>query len=144
MKLFAIHDRLLGIVLGCVVLLSAGSTSSAVADEKQSQALEQTSSKMVALFCANEGKLARCAGQIANDCQQIVKPFVDSCLSQVQQGAIQPDGDLFERCFWAAFSKKYGKSFDYSDDCFYSDNKDNNPLQAAPPELEKDMRPLNK
>jgi hypothetical protein len=117
--------------------------SPAWAGEKDSNVVEQTSSKMVALFCANEGKVARCVGQQARDCEEIVKPFIDSCLQKVKTGAARPDAALFENCFWDGFTKKYGKSFDYSEECFHSDNKDNNPLQEVPPELAKDMKPLN-
>jgi hypothetical protein len=117
--------------------------SVSVAEEGATKALEEIRGKMIALFCANDGKLARCAGQRASDCKEIVKPAVDSCLRRVQAHEVRADGDQFERCFWTDFSKKYGNTFDYSEECFHADNKDGNPLQETPPELEKGMTLLN-
>jgi len=131
------------VLRSCVFLSMLGFAVFAGADEKDTAALDQTSNKMVALFCANEGRVARCAGQQASDCEEIVKPFIDSCLQRVKTGAARPDGAAFESCFWRGFTQKYGKNFDYSDECFHTDNKDSNPLQEAPPELAKDMKLLN-
>jgi hypothetical protein len=127
----------------CAALLAVLTGSFASAEDSANRAVEETSEKMIALFCANDGKLAHCAGQDTSDCKKIVKPFVDNCLGEVQARKLRVDGDQFERCFWSGFSRKYGQSFKYSDECFYSDNKDGNPLQETPPELEKGMTLLN-
>jgi hypothetical protein len=143
MRGFSKNKRFLVSQICCVILLAIVTGSVSLAQEDGNKALEETSGKMIDLFCANDGKLARCAGQTASDCKKIVKPFVDHCLGEIQARKLRLDGDQFERCFWSGFSRKYGQTFDYSDECFYSDNKDDNPLQETPPELEKEMTLLN-
>lgn len=143
MMVFSEKQLFRWVLRSCALLSVLSLVVSARADEKDANASDEISSKMVALFCANEGKVARCAGQQARDCEEIVKPFIEVCLQKVKTGAARPEPGPFESCFWDGFSKKYGKSFDYSDECFYSDNKDSNPLQEAPPELARDMKLLN-
>ena len=134
--------RACALLLAGIVLLSTFNPKRCAAEaplEKGAQA----SNRIVELLCQNEGRLARCAGQLASDCSLIVKPIAETCLASVPASKDSLLSDPFERCFWKAFTSKYGKGFDYSEECFRSTNKDANPLQPLPPELKGLMRPLN-
>lgn len=130
-------------MLACTALTLVLAEALPVIAESDNAASEEASEKIVKLFCGDDGKLARCAGQAANDCPQIVKPHVDDCLDKVEKREATALSDAFERCFWKGFTAKYGKGFDYSPECFSSDNKDGNPLQPIPQQLEEQMKLLN-
>jgi hypothetical protein len=122
-------------LIGCLPLLIAHA-------ETNEEIVAQTTQQISELLCSNKGRLASCAGQSANDCVDIVTPFVDSCLNQVQFQPSDASGLDFERCFWRNFSIKYGKSFDYSDECYQSANKDAKAIQPLPPELQAQTKSL--
>jgi hypothetical protein len=130
------------LVLTVATLLSVYFCEYAIA-EAQPEKVKKTSAGIVELYCQNNGKLAQCAGQMASDCSNIVKPIVDRCLSSVSPGEGAALADEFERCFWRDFTSKYGKDYDYSPECFHSTNKDAKPLQPVPPELQGLMKPLH-
>lgn len=111
--------------------------------QKPIDTVEESKVAVVQAFCAGDGKIAKCVGLSGSDCQAAMRPLVDTCYEKKDDlKASQNPQSAFSTCFWVEFSKKYGQSVQYTDECFPS-SKDAPAARPIPRHLEKKMEILN-
>lgn len=135
-------QRMKPILSLCLAIAASYSLAiNADAQDERGDLIEKHKLALAEGFCGPEGLTAVCIGYSAQQCPDLVKPFVETCLNQPPSEKFTPE-DAFQRCFWREFLKKYGKQFDWSERCIKTDPS-KGPLQPLPPHLDSQYKLLN-